>query len=337
MTLEPPAPVAAAPDAPDAVVALSRAATPPVENAEGLNVPTIACYLGAIVIMSSLGWFLFDQWEDLGDTGVLACSSAFALVFAAGGHLLHRRLHYRVAGGLLWTCAISMVPLITYAAQHVCGLWPGMGDDYAEMQAYFTRISEHWLIMELATVVAGLVVLRFVRFSFLMFPVAIALWFASMDIATIFHDGTLAWSTRSWCSIGFGACVLAYAFWLDHRSKEDLAFWLYLAGLMAFWGGMTMRYDGPEWHKTLYAIINLALAIAGVYLRRRTFLVFATLGLLVYLGHLSADVYRHAMWFPPVAALVGLFVILLGAYLQRHRTTIDAMFDRARPQRLRTR
>src|SRR5690348_16586884 len=109
--------------------ALSREATPPVEGSEGLNIPTVTCYLGALVIMSSLGWFLFDQWSDLGNGGLLACSAAFAVAFGAGGYWLDRRMHYRVAGGLLWTCAISLVPLMTYAIQQWLGVWPGAGYD----------------------------------------------------------------------------------------------------------------------------------------------------------------------------------------------------------------
>jgi hypothetical protein len=316
---------------------LSRAAVPPVEGVEGLNIPTVTCYLGALVIISSLGWFLFDQWDDLGHKGVLACSSGFALVLGAGGYWLDRRMRYRVAGGLLWTCAISLVPLITYSIQNLLGLWPSFDyDDFDQMHSYYTHISAHWLVMELATVAVGLIVLRFVQFSFLLFPVAIALWFASMDVAKLFGDGSLSWSTRSWCSIGFGAGVLAGAFALDQKSKADLSFWLYLAGLLAFWGGMTMRYDGPEWHKTVYACINLALAVCGVYLQRRAFLVFAAVGVLCYLGHLAEE-HRHAVWFPPIAALVGLVGVLIGAYLQRHRITIEAVLDRARPLRLRTR
>jgi hypothetical protein len=316
---------------------LSRAAAPPLEGVEGLNLPTVISYLGALVIISSLGWFLFDQWNELGKSGRLACSGVVALSFASGGYVLQRRLHYRVAGGLLWTCAVSLVPLITFAIQDRFGLWPDSGDDITDYHDYFMQISRHWLVMELATAVVGLVVLRFVRFSFMLFPVAIALWFASMDVATLFHHDALTWSMRSWCSIGFGALILAGAFVLDHKSKQDLAFWLYLSGLAAFWGGMTMRYEGPEWHKTAYLCINLALGVFGVYAQRRVFLVFATLGVLAYLGHLAAEVYRHSVWFPSIATLIGLVAIAFGAYLQRHRAHIESIFDRARPRRLRSR
>lgn len=44
--------------------------------------------------------------------------------------------------------------------------------------------------MGIGTILAGLFALRYMRFPFLSFPVAFALWFMSMDIASLIMGGT---------------------------------------------------------------------------------------------------------------------------------------------------
>jgi len=88
----------------------------------------------------------------------------------------------------------------------------------------------------------------------------------------------------------------------------------------------------PGAHDTS-AVIGLGLL--GLYLRRSQFLVFATMGVLAYLGHLAHEVFRNSTLFPVVVAFLGLGVILAAVALQRHRHAIDTALDAYRPRRFR--
>jgi hypothetical protein len=304
------------------------------EGQRGFNPLTVAYYLGALMIMSALGWFLYDQWDSLGKGGILAVSCCYLLLLAGAGLSLRFRFNYPVAGGLLITAAVSVVPLVVYSLEGVLGLWPR--DDPGSYNSYYVWINGSWVVMELATMLVGFATLVRVRFTFLTMPIAIAFWFLSMDITQIVkHSAYVEEPTRAWCSVVVGAIMLLLAFALDRRMKEDISFWLYLGGMLAFWGGLTDMDSGSEWGKAIYALINLAIGFVGLYLLRRVFLPFATLGLAIYLEHLARRVFRDSVLFPGVVATLGLVVIFAAVYLQRHRRAIDLTLNRFRPARLR--
>ena len=74
------------------------------------------------------------------------------------------------------------------------------------------------------------------------------------------------------------------AFWVDIRSRppKDFAFWLYLFGVLAFWGALTSMDSNSELGKFIYCCINLLMAAVGATLSRRVFAVFGGLGVALY-------------------------------------------------------
>ena len=99
---------------------------------------------------------------------------------------------------------------------------------------------------------------------------------------------------------------------------EDFAFWCYLFGLMAFWGGLTSMDSGSELKRFIYLLINVGLVGIAVKLRRSAFLVFGALGVYVYLGHLAWQVFKDSLLFPFILALLGLSLILATVWGQRY-------------------
>jgi hypothetical protein len=91
---------------------------------------------------------------------------------------------------------------------------------------------------------------------------------------------------------------------------EDFAFWCYLFGLMAFWGGLTAMDSGSELRRLVYLLINLGLVALAIKLKRTVFMVFGVLGVYAYLGHLAWEVFKDSVFFPFVLALLGLSLIL---------------------------
>jgi hypothetical protein len=190
--------------------------------------------------------------------------------------------------------------------------------------------------MEISTILTGLIALRFIRFPFLTFPVAFALWYMSMDLAPIVvAQAYIGWHERLWVSLLFGAVVLVFAYLVDRRTREDYSFWLYLFGTMAFWGGLSLMESDGEAKKFLYCLVNVGLMFVAILLRRKVFMVFGSLGVFGYLGHLSWSVFQDSMMFPFVLTLIGIFIIFLGVQYQRNQEKIAEAVLRLIPEGIR--
>ena len=100
--------------------------------------------------------------------------------------------------------------------------------------------------------------------------------------------------------------------------SQDFAFWCYLFGLMAFWGGLTSMDSGSEFNRAVYLVINLGLIGIALYLRRTVFLVFGAIGVHLYLGHLAYTVFKESFLFPFALAFLGLSLILVTVFAQSY-------------------
>src|SRR5882762_3257258 len=295
----------------------------PQRRFTGLNV---AYYFGALLVIAAMGWLMTLGWESFGGKGIFVIATLYAFFFTLAGLRLLAEPQTRTPGGLFVTIAVCMTPLAVYGFERMTGLWPGA--DPGEYRGFFPWIRGGWFAMEAATVLAGLIALRKVRFPFLVAPIALVLWFMSMDAApALFHahawDGDIARRV----SIVFGLAMLFVAFQVDHRTEEDYASWLYLFGMVSFWGAITSMHSGSEVSRLLYCAMNLGFVVASVLLRRRIFLVFGGLGVNLYLGHLAWRVFAKSTIFPVVLTLLGLGIITAAVYYQRHRAAIELRIE----------
>lgn len=156
-------------------------------------------------------------------------------------------------------------------------------------------------------------------------PLAVTLWYMSMDVAAmIAGGGWLDYELRALVSLYFGLLMVLLAFWVDFRTvgKADYAFWLYLFGVMAFWGGLTAQESESEVSKFLYFLINLLMIGAGVLITRRVFVVFGAIGACFYLGYLAFDVFEDSWFFPVALSAIGLGIIYLGVVWQKNEQAI---------------
>lgn len=281
----------------------------------------IAYYFGALLIMGAMGWLMTEAWMSIGDAALLVISSAYLLLFLLGGRSLWRR-GQPIPGGLLGAVAVSLTPLVVFAGQRLFGIWP-MDDAQSDYVDYYRYVQGGWLVMEVATVLVGLLVLRLLPFPFIVMPIAVALWFISMDMSELLHGEYFSWEQRRDVSLWFGLLILLASLLVDGRSKQDFAFWGYLAGLTAFWGGLSLMDSGSEFGKLLYCLINLGLIGLAVLLRRPLFMVFGALGVAGYLGYLAHDVFEDSLLFPVVVSLIGLGVMGLGLFYQKRREAMS--------------
>jgi hypothetical protein len=104
---------------------------------------------------------------------------------------------------------------------------------------------------------------------------------------------------------------------------------------MMFWGGLSLRDSDSELGKFFYCLVNLSLVFGGAVIGRRVFTVFGGLGVAIYLGHLSHKVFGSTLWFPFALSLLGLGLVALGIWWQRHEAQINARLSRFIPAGLR--
>lgn len=291
-------------------------------------------YLGGLIAIGAASLFLNLAWEQLGDW----VGAAIAIGYGAGcwrvaAWLLERR-RLPIPAGILGALVTVCTPLALYGLQQALGWWPAGHDAYRD---YHRWIDWHWWFMELGTLAVGAAVFYRFRLPFLTLPIAVTLWYMGMDLAAVVTGGEADWALRRQFTLLFGLATVLFALWVDLRQRGPLdhAFWLYLFGLVGFWGALSATSSDSELAKLGYCAVNLGLIAGGAVLARRTFVVFGGLGVAAYLGHLAHDVFRDSLLFPFALTLIGLGVIAAGIAWQRHETVIEARLRAHLPAALR--
>ncbi|XUM24648.1 hypothetical protein ACRAVF_16785 [Bradyrhizobium oligotrophicum S58] len=279
-------------------------------------------YAGALIVIGAMGLFSTVAFSQMGGRALTACALAYAAAFGfAGNHLWRRSL--RVPGGLLIAIAVSMAPLAVYGIQAELGWWGKFGKP-GTVHDFYVWIKGSWLFMEIATVVAGAIALRFYRVPFIVAIISVALWFMSMDLTPwIFDVSHFDWEMRRIVSIWFGLGILVTAWIVDYNSQSrDFGFWLHLFGLMAFWGGISATEGATELGKAVYCLLNVGLLAVAVIIVRRAYAVFGAIGITMYLGHLADVVFKDSLLFPFALSLIGVAVVAVGLAYHRKQKVI---------------
>jgi hypothetical protein len=289
----------------------------------------ILYYLGGMIAIGAMSLFMTLGWERFGGSGLLIISACYiGLAILLTEYLLGQK-NLAIAAGVAAALAVVLVPLAIYGAQNALGYWASEGSTQRAYRDFHIRIDWRWVIMELGALAAGAVALWRYRLPFGVLPVAVTLWYLSMDLAP-FVSGGDAMSPFSdpgkRISVGFGLAMTLGAFWVDVRSRstQDFAFWLYVFGVLTFWGGLTSMNSDSELGKFIYCCLNLWLIAVGAMLSRRVFALFGGIGVALYLGHLSHTVFKNSLLFPFALTAIGLMVVAAGVYWQRHETAIGA-------------
>lgn len=275
---------------------IARAPLPKSER-KGFNVFNVVVYTGGGLVMAALGWFLFANLAPAGAGGVFAASVAFGLSLGGLGAWLRKKEHPTPAGVLL-TAAVAMVPVA------VASVFALANADFDGLWAFRAAA--------LATIGAAVLLARRVKFAFLAMPAAVMAWGLSLDLANqIVGDGRFdGWSTTfAFTSALAGTLLMSAARWIETRSKVDYPFWLYLAGLLAFSGGLALAPASGELGRFLFALTHLGLVGVGLFLGRKTFAVFGYLGFNAWVLHLA---WRFGETFGFAAGLGGAGLVLIG-------------------------
>ena len=279
-------------------------------------------YLGGMVAIGALSLFMTLAWNRLGGWGGFLTALCYVVLFLALTHWFQERKGLTIPAGIMATLAVVTVPLAIFSAQMALGYW-GESKPYRD---YHVFIDWRWILIELGTLAAGAILLWRYRFPFMVMPIAVTLWYMSMDLVPFLYGDWHDWEIRKWVSLWFGLAAVLFAFLVDMRSRasRDYAFWLYIFGVLTFWGGLSLMRSDSELNKFLYCMINLAMVLAGAVLGRRVFAVFGGMGIAGYLGHLSWRVFKDSLVFPVALTAIGLAIVWLGVLWQRREAQWSA-------------
>jgi len=292
-------------------------------------------YLGGLVAIGAMSLFMTLGWNALGGWGGCITAILYGVLALLLSHWFLESKKLYIPAGIMATLAVVMVPLAIFAAQMALGYW-GENKPYRDFHVF---IDWRWVLMELGTLAIGAILLWRYRFPFMLMPIAVVLWYMSMDIVPFLahNPQPYDWELRKLVSVYFGLAMTLLAFWVDLRSRasRDYAFWLYLFGVLTFWGGLTSMNSDSELGKLAYCGINVLMILIGAVLGRRVFAVFGGLGVAFYLGHLSQKVFKDSLLFPFALSMIGLAIIWLGVLWQRREAQWSARLRSVLPAALR--
>ncbi|MFT4111453.1 hypothetical protein [Silvibacterium sp.] len=295
----------------------------------------VSYYLGALLIIGAMGWFVTSSWDTLSGQMLSAIALAYGALFGCTGWLLFQRNATKIPGGLLVAVAVSMTPLAIYGIERAVGWWPV--SDPGGYSNFHPYINGSWIAMEISTVVVALTALWFVRFPFVAAPAAYALWYLSMDAsAYLFHAN---WSFHQECMIStaFGIGMLICGYLLDSLSELDFAFWFYLFGLLAFTGGLSLMGSGSQLGRAVYCLIHLLMIAVSIILQRRAFLVFGALGVFAFLVSEAEGYFHDSFGFTIALTVIGALFIALGILFKRNSEAIEGRLAPLAPEHIRRR
>lgn len=292
------------------------------ENSESILFAQYLFYIGALIVISAMTWFMNLGWEWFGSGGVFLIALSYTIVFALVGALCWNKKGLRTPAGLLITIAVCMVPLTIYSLESYLNIWP---KDYpGKYQDFYHTVKGSWIFIELGTILAGVLALRFFPFPFLTAPIYFAAWFLTQDLIPLIVREDATWEQKSWISLCLGLVMIATGFFVDRRNKQDYSFWAYLFGTLSFWGGLgCLVWDKSEFVLFIYLVINLIMICLSILLKRMVLVIFGAIGVFAYLSHLAYDIFKDSIGFPFVLSIIGLGVIYLGFLYQKNRDWIE--------------
>lgn len=293
----------------------------------------ILYYFGGLLAIGAMTLFMNLGWEAFGGWGIFILSVLYG-VLGLWLTSVFQKKNLVVPAGICATFVICLTPLAIYGLQHAMGWWP----DSSVYRDYHVFIQWHWIFMELGTLAVGIILAWIYRYPFMVMPIAVTLWYMSMDLAAMIgQDEYFNFELRTLVSMYFGLVTILIAFWVDLRSgtSKDYAFWLYIFGVMAFWGGLSCQNSDSEWSKFLYLCINLVMIGVGVLLVRKVFVIFGAIGTAYYLGHLAWQVFADSPFFPVALTAIGILIIYLGTVWQKNEERLTQKVQSILPKTLR--
>lgn len=282
-------------------------------------------YFGAFVIIDTMGWYMANVYNTFGHAGMFVLSVIYFILFTVVGNFLWKK-NKTTPGGLLYVCAVSIIPLAVWSFENMTGLMPAKYDSYSGFHIW---VRSGYIFMELATILGGCIFLKFRKFPLLTLPICYALWYLSMDIVPLCLGSVQAptWGMRNFSTVVFSLVMLGAAMKFDGKTKGDYSGWLYIFGSTMLWGAIISiiwQFNGfNEVNYLIFALFSLAYMFVSIIIKRKVFMVWGAIGFFAYLSHLAYAVFKDSPIFPLVLVIIGLAIIFAGIYYAKNCDTIE--------------
>lgn len=313
----------------DAIIAIAGEGGTARELPRGFNWVTVAYVLGAFLVVFAGGWFLAQRWLALGAPGVLAIITGYAAAAWFSSRWLERH-DFPQAAGVAVMVAVSLTPVAVWALESMSGWWPAETWGRPYYVEYPPAEATRWLVAELATILAALLVLRRRVYSALGFPVAVAVFGLVMHGPRSF-DIAITPVMERWTMLTGAVIACALADTVDRRVPRgrtpgdgDFAFPLWTVGLIALGAAILAFWPTAGVLRHGVPVLALAAIAAALVMGRRTHVVFGVLALFMYLMYLAGEVFKSTAYFPVALAAIGALLLALTVWLQRRFPALAA-------------
>ena len=128
------------------------------------DVPHVAFYTGALIVLAAMTLFMSSIWDRLGGSGIFFTSLIYAITLAVAGAYLWKRTLLHAPGGLLITVAVVMVPIAFYGIGMHFEFWNFYGFDI--YQNIVSWLQGTPFLIAVSLFLASIVALLFVRFLY---------------------------------------------------------------------------------------------------------------------------------------------------------------------------
>ncbi|MCC2644762.1 MAG: hypothetical protein K0R94_540 [Burkholderiales bacterium] len=289
-------------------------------------------YFGGLLSIGAVTFFIGLVWETFKGYGLFMISFWLFIIGLYATHILNRKKMI-IPAGIMAAFSLVLVPLMIYNLQYALHLAPGQFAGYEKINSL---VSAHWVPIEFATLIAGIILFYFYRFNFILLPVSVILWYLSMDLyPMIFKLKLFTFIDQSWFTMLFGLIQLLILIRLDYimeAKHADKIFWLYLAATITFWGGLSaLGWSYNHLGHFIYFLINILMLVVSIILQRRIFAIFAVIGIFGYLSYLS----QNSLILPLILILTGFLIIYLATKWSNIENKFIQLYNRYLPRRFR--
>src|SRR6267378_4352223 len=163
-------------------------------------------YLGGMIAIGAMSIFMTLGWNALGGWGGFVTAILYAVLALSLTHWFLEAKQLEIPAGITATLAVVMVPLAIFGAQMALGYW-GENKPFRDYHVY---IDGRWIMMEFGTLAVGAILLW--RFPFMLMPVAVTLWYMSMDLVPFLFGDWRDVEIRKFISLWFGLAMVLVAF-----------------------------------------------------------------------------------------------------------------------------
>lgn len=306
---------------------------PPLEpalDAASARPARILYYLGGLTVVVALGILMELAQQNFGGKGVFLLAVLYAGISLGFTEFFLHRQHLPTAATMTATGVVILAAIAVYGVQVAFGWWkPEVRPDFFSL-----NVTSPTLWLELTVLASGIAMLWRYRLPFLVLPIVLMLCGLTIGLGeTALHQ--LGWEETNHLMrnllIGFGLLTVFAAMAVDARMRrrKDYALWLYVVGVLAFWGGLPESDD--TLHKFAYLCIDLVITVLGALLLRGVLVLLGGLGVAGHLGTLAFDLLQDRLWFGLALTVIGIGIVCLGLLWQRYKVPIRSQLHARLP------